>query len=181
MFCLTLGVESMAHAQLTEEEHQQLTYLFSLINERFKLQRDVAAYKYSANIPSFIPGREQQVLAEICNKSKEYHLDLQTVQTFVDIQMRAAVDLQIKWRNYWKRNNFPDDYQIRELNGYIRPELSRVTHQIVENIGRSVHITNNPKHFEEISSMFNQMIEDPFIGQAQRDAILYALVRIRKV
>lgn len=176
-----LGVHTMSHASLSEDEFTKVSQLMDLVNDRFKLQKEVAAYKHNTNMPSFIPGREQQILADIRNIAITNHLDLQSVQNFIDIQMRASVDVQLKWRSHWKRTDFPTDYQIKELDNQIRPELSRITKDIVQHIGRNIDTIGNPDNFEDIAKLFSEIIEDPFITGHHRDAILQALVRIKKV
>lgn len=170
----------MAHAELTDIEQQHVNKLFFLINERLKLQKDVAAYKFKANMPSFIPGREHQVLADVGRMCKQYRLDLQSVQAFIDIQMRTAVDIQNQWRKTWQRHEFPDDLAIKNLNEEIRPELSRLTNDIVELIGKSLDVLSDPERQIEIRAIFDELVTEVYMAPHHKDAILNALINIRK-
>lgn len=181
LLVLFLGAQNVAFAKLSDQETKNVSHLLHLVNERFNLQKDVAAYKHNTNMPSFIPGREQQILADVRNTANIHHLDLQTVQNFIDIQMRAAVDVQLKWRSHWKRTDFPKEYPVKDLQTQIRPALSKLTKQIVEEIGKNIELTSDPDNFEDIAQLFSEIIEDPFITEAHREAVLQALVRIKKV
>jgi chorismate mutase-like protein len=179
-FILCIGGQHMAHANLSDQEIQSVSKLFSLLNDRFSLQKDVAIYKHSTNMPTFVPSREQQVLADVAVITKAQHLDLQSVQAFIDTQLRISVNLQIQWRRVFKREDFVSDSPVIDLEQSLRPELSRLTNEIVQQIGSSVDIINEPANFQEIKTLFEEIIDAELITPVQQEALLSALLRIKK-
>ncbi len=179
--CLFLGAQDMAHAKLSEDDVSNIKHLFLLIDARFQLQKEASAFKYVENMPSYMPGREQQILAELRPRVTANNLDLQEVQSFFHLMMRTSVDLQNKWQQHWLRHEFPDNYPLRELQAHIRPELDKLSQEIVDQIGLTAMIFSQPEHFKEISGLFHESIEDDFITMNQRKALIQALVRIKKV
>src|SRR5690606_26610385 len=85
-----LGVMHMAVANGTDDLDDAKD-LFRMINHRLELMKDVAAYKYYNQMPSFIPGREQHVFADVKRVCDANGLEVEGVQVFIELQMRTAI------------------------------------------------------------------------------------------
>lgn len=163
-----------------EQDLQSAENLFKLVNERLQLMKEVAAYKYTRDLPTYVPGREQQLLADIRYTAEGNKLDLHTVQLFLDVQLRIAVDMQNQWRKQWIRHQFPKEHRIQDLYQEIRPELSRLTNEIVAQIAITLPILQNPDLKHELKRICNDSLTAEYLTPSQKDQIFSTLMRITR-
>lgn len=164
----------------TAQDLKAAENLFKLVNDRLNLMKEVAAYKYTRDLPTYVPGREQQLLADIRYTAEGNKLDLHTVQLFLDVQLRIAVDMQNQWRKQWIRHQFPSDHRIQDLYQEIRPELSRLTNEIVTQIAITLPILQNPDLKHELKRLANENLTAEYLTSSQKDQIFSTLMRIKR-
>lgn len=149
------------------------THLCTLLNARFELMKDVAAYKYKNKLAIEDKKREQTVLNNSIHQATNYGLSTKTVKQFFETQITISKHLQESWISYWNTTNFPKEYVPLDLKTQIRPKLTIIDNKIILAL-KALHSVNkiDLKIQKEI---INNTVNVKFINGPEREKILESI------
>ena len=124
LLCLLTSVSSLAHND-TEQA------LYQLISERLSLMPDVAKYKLLHDLPIEDLARETNVLERTVERIQT--LDPTHTTVFFRLQMEAAKAIQKSVIESLTKQAL-DPFEIRSLNDDLRPKLTILGDQIIEEL-----------------------------------------------
>ncbi len=165
----------------------ELEYLFTLIDQRLHLMKDVAAYKYANHIAIENKQREQVVLASAIASARQHQLDPTSVEPFFRLQIEIAKAVQRSWIKSWRAEGAlaSSDNSTTDLQGDIRPKLLALGDQLVAQIPLALpdllpepHAANR---FDSHLKTVNALILTPHVSPAMKRKLLQALLQIRRV
>ena len=167
-------------AELTTDENSQMMELFLMIQKRFELIEEAAAYKFLYHLPTYVPTREHEILAGLKQVSTLNQLDLQSVQSFINTQIRISLDLSNQWHRYWQKNGFNKALPLNDLDDDIRPKLAKLTDQMVIKIAQTLPIIHRAENFKDLSDLLDETVVIKPISKFQKEAILHSLIEVKK-
>jgi cyclohexadienyl dehydratase len=109
--------------------------LTALVAERLSYMREVAAYKWLAQLPVEDVQREQKVLALTDEQSLRYGLQRGASEEFFRLQMEAAKDIQRYWFQQWRSGRVEPPVTAPDLVQALRPRLGDLGAAIMQNLG----------------------------------------------
>ena len=108
--------------------------LYDLINQRLGYMKDVAVHKAKENMPIEDKSREQVVLTGSIEKAQQLGLDAGSVEAFFVAQIDVAKAIQRRYHQQWALRGDHERFPLPDLSGSIRPELSRLGDEIIEQL-----------------------------------------------
>ncbi|MEH6590914.1 MAG: gamma subclass chorismate mutase AroQ [Halioglobus sp.] len=109
--------------------------LGTLVAERLSYMREVAAYKWLAQLPVEDAQREQTILALTREQSLRYGLQQAPSEQFFRLQMEAAKDVQRYWFLQWSSGRVQPPVTAPDLAQVLRPRLGELGAAIMQNLG----------------------------------------------
>lgn len=147
LLCLTLPMSGW-----TEKDTEQA--LYKLMSERLSLMPEVARYKLYHDLPIEDLAREAIVLERTVSRIQT--LDPRYTKLFFSLQMNAAKAIQKNLINSLNKQAL-DSSKIRSLNEDLRPKLTGLGDQIIEQLLIAYHqeIAPNRSNFDTYFSQFD--------------------------
>ena len=124
---------SVTHAESKGQEGNSLT---GLIGERLSLMTGVARAKWNNGSAIEDPVREQQLLNDVGSKAQALGLSAEWAQHFFRLQIEAAKEVQYCLFAQWTAAGQKPFQEVQDLRTTIRPELDRLTVQILQELAR---------------------------------------------
>lgn len=173
--CLGMSTLNAQHPEIPQSKA-----LFRLISQRLSLMQQVALYKYQHQLPLYVPEVEKNILEKVKLDAFNLGLPVEEVQETIQVQMRIAVAIQYQWHQFWKEKGLPNDVMIPDLGSVLRPEMSRLTAEILEHIVKAKIELQNPTLHEVLSEQMDEIVDVPFVTDSQREALLNSLIAVAK-
>lgn len=174
LFSLSLllsGVEAMAASSNVKQSIE----LFHLMNKRFILMEEVALYKYLHHLPITHPEVENKLLLSVKKDAQDFALPVKETQKCMQLQMKLAVTIQEKWHEKWRKNDLKTE-RAPDLDNVLRPQISYLTHAIVEQIAASKDELADMRNLPELTQAIDEIINVPYIEHDQKEALLQSLI-----
>jgi chorismate mutase len=110
--------------------------LTGLIEERLSLMTDVARAKWNNGSAIEDPVREQQLLTDVGVKAQPLGLSAEWAQHFFRLQIEAAKEVQYCLFAQWTAAGQKPFPEVQDLRTAIRPQLDRLTVQLLQELAR---------------------------------------------
>ncbi len=146
--------------------------LFSLINARLALMKDVAAFKWQADQPIEDLAREQVVLQSAAVSALDAGLVPTTSLDFFQLQMEAAKEIQHYWFDVYVSGNPPTS--APDLNAEVRPRLLELGDAILRGLRETPAITKYDL------AAFQDAIAIEGLSDTTEQALFLALTRVQR-
>ncbi|HJO94929.1 MAG TPA: gamma subclass chorismate mutase AroQ [Victivallales bacterium] len=156
---------------------KNFTNLCVLLNNRLKLMKEVAAYKYINKLPIEDRNREKIVLNASIKKAIKEGLQPASVKSFFSTQIELSKYIQNQWFLKWDTTGFPKEYIPMNLKHEIRPKLIIIGDEIVKSIKQ---IKDEKIEYAEQKIIINKIINTKFITATQKEKLLQAIITIKK-
>lgn len=111
----------------------EVSHVFSLIQQRLELMRSVAAWKRANNVPVADPAREQQVLDATVAEAQRLGIDAASARELFALQIRMARDVQEHFISVWQELGSSSE-PVLDLNKLLRPQLDRLGSELLQAI-----------------------------------------------
>src|ERR1700733_3321350 len=118
--------------------------LSSLIEDRLSVMTDVARTKWNNGSAIEDPVREQQLLADVGGKAQALGLSADWAQHFFRLQIEAAKEIQYCLFAQWTAAGQKPFQEVQDLRTAIRPQLDRLTVQLLQELARQWPQLNSP-------------------------------------
>ncbi|MCP4178273.1 MAG: gamma subclass chorismate mutase AroQ [bacterium] len=171
---LTYADNSIIHTNSANN----FTNLCVLLNNRLKLMKDVAAYKYINKLSIEDKNREKIVLNASIKKALKEDLQPASVKSFFSTQITLSKYIQNQWFLKWNTTGFPKEYMPMNLKSEIRPKLIIIGDKIVKAIKQ---IKDKKIKYAEQKEIINKTINVKFITTAQKEKLLHSIIKIKKM
>jgi len=126
-----LKPEPVFQFTIGDNSNKSIVRLADLINRRLSYMKDVAAYKWTNNIPIEDIAREQVVIQKSMEKAATFQLDSASTKRFFEQQIEVAKTVQRYWFERWTKKGFVKSMTFRDLNAEVRPELIELGDKIL--------------------------------------------------
>jgi chorismate mutase-like protein len=163
-----------------DENLTQSELLFKLIQQRLVLMEQVALYKYEHELPIYVPEQEQKILENVKAQAIKLGLPVKETKEFVNLQMRLAVLLQNRYHLEWRKNGEYKQEATFDLDTQIRPQLSALTTQILEQVVKAKAELADPELMPLMVSKIEKQIDNPYVSSAQKQELLLSLLELSK-
>jgi chorismate mutase-like protein len=110
--------------------------LTRLIEERLSLMTGVAKAKWNNGSAIEDPVREQQLLSDVGVKAQALGISPEWAQHFFRLQIEAAKEVQYCLFAQWAAAGQKPFPQVQDLRTAIRPELDRLTVQLLQELAK---------------------------------------------
>jgi cyclohexadienyl dehydratase len=170
-FLLLLGSPVMAG----DKDIKQSVELFTLVQKRLSMMQQVALYKYVHQLPLVNPEVERKILQQVKEDAKRYSLAIKETEHAIQVQMQVAVVVQKEWHDNWKKNGLTTQ-AVPDLDKEIRPELTRITHAIVEQLAAAREELSDLHRLSLLLEAIDEIVDVPYVSHEQKDEILQALI-----
>lgn len=101
------------------------------MSSRLAIAQKVAWAKYRDRLPVADPAREEALLLSIESLAPSHGLTPEVARRFFQAQIKASRLEQERWLQQWSRGAVLPDFAPFSLKGDIRPELDRLTPQLL--------------------------------------------------
>jgi chorismate mutase len=155
--------------------------LLGLINQRYWVERDIAAVKFSKNDPIIISIPERIALRSIIRyANKKHELDLGSLQQFLVIEILVAQKVQERWMAHWRlTGGLPAKYKVKDLRRDLIPKLIKSDEATLDEIVNAIPTSNNPKNYQTILKAANKIIVAPFVNEQDKALLVQSLSKVR--
>jgi chorismate mutase len=128
---------SVSHAEVAGPEGDSTgKLLIGLIEQRLGLMTEVARAKWNSGSAIEDPVREQQLLADVGARAQSLGIPPEWAQHFFRLQIEAAKEVQYCLFAQWEAAGQKPFLQTQDLRTEIRPELDRLTVQLLQELAR---------------------------------------------
>ncbi len=157
----------------------QSKQLFLLVAERLCLMQEVAHYKVVHHLPLYVPEVESKLLAQVVTLANSLGLSASHAQATIALQMRFARVIQQQWCEHKERTVLPA-YEPKDLERVLRPQLNRLTEEILMQIAKAKSELADPTQAESLRAEYQQQLQVPFLSEQQKWALLESLIAAAK-
>lgn len=112
-----------------------LTNLISLVSQRLALAEPIAHWKWAHHQPIADPAAERALLADVEKRAHHAGVDPSFAHAFFSDQIEANTQVQNALFDTWRTSQPPTDAPP-DLSSVIRPQLDRLTPQLVAGLAR---------------------------------------------
>lgn len=108
LFCMFSLFSSVVHhnqSLLTKEDKACIQELFSLLQHRLQIARDIAKWKWNYRLPIDERDKEKKLMKEILRQALEENIDMQLCTSVIMSQIIAAKAVQIESFEEWIKNH----------------------------------------------------------------------------
>ena len=141
--------------------------LATLLNNRMKYMKDVAAYKWTNELAIEDLPREKIVIASGQKKAIALGLDTMYTRPFLEKQIELAKLIQNHWFSYWEKNGFQNE-GFRDLNTVIRPELIQLGNKILAQIELIKKLSIKETVYEKGAEIFQKKLNFSELDSQQK-------------
>ncbi len=148
--------------------------LYSKVNDRLSLMRDVAAYKWHNNLPIEDKERERALLRGVLEIADRYGTAKYPAANFFRTQMEVAKEIQRYWFGVWK--GAPDEFDVDsvpDLFAQTRPLLMLLGEEILE-----AHMDSSGAHDKK---KFINAIDVAGIEPHMKNRLYDAILKLRLI
>jgi len=146
-----------------------------LIDQRLAVAPLVARAKWNSGAPIDDPAREKVLLATLTEQAKNDGLDPAFAQRFFQSQFDAGKMIQANLHAQWRTDQQPKFADAPDLARDIRPQLDRLTPQLMNALRDAYPTLRAPGARAELARQGRQWIRGDFEG-APRAAALAVLI-----
>lgn len=175
MVALMLSAGSQARAAEASADAERIVdRLLQLIDERLAVAPDVAKAKWNSGASIDAPTREAQILDRVVVEASRAGVDETFAQAFFQHQFDASKIIQHRLHDQWRQAGRPPFEAAPDLAADIRPELDRLTPQLIVALRSFQHIAENAGIRRYLESRAEVLVDDN-IGGAAREVALSPL------
>src|SRR5690348_14868634 len=156
---LSVGVAVGARADehfLTDEA--AVASVLDLADQRLALMPAVAATKWRTHAPISDPAREKVVIQHAGELAAPLGLAGEPVERVFEIQIRLAVEVETRLTDGWTAHGFNYPEPIPDLATQLRPQIDRVTTQLLRSLYLAAPVTAQPQFVARFSSLATQRL-----------------------
>jgi cyclohexadienyl dehydratase len=181
LLCLLSAAAAEARADeryLTDEA--AIARVLDLADQRLALMPAVAATKWRTHAPISDPAREKVVIQHAGELAAPLGLAGEPVERVFQIQIRLAVEVETHLTDGWTAHGFNYPEPIPELATQLRPQIDRVTTQLLRSLYLAAPVTAQPQFVARFSSLATQRLHGAGWSDGSRLELLTALADIRQ-
>lgn len=182
---LSLCLLSVATAAARADEHfltdeAAVARLLDLADQRLALMPAVAATKWRTHAPISDPEREKVVIRHAGELAAPLGLAAEPVERVFEIQIRLAVDVETRMTDGWTAHGFDYPGPLPDLATQLRPQIDRVTTQLLRSLYLVAPVTQQPQFVGRFSSLATQHLHGAGWSEESRREFLSALAAMRQ-
>ena len=163
------------------DEATSVERALQLLDQRLALMPAVAAWKWQHHAPVSDPPREQAVIRAAATLAAPLGLDLPAIERLFTLQVRLARDEEAELQGRWRRSGFDFPGHVPDLTVELRPQLDRLTHELVRELYLSAPALARPDFGARYAARAAQLLRSPGWSSAGRAELLADLGAIRVV
>jgi cyclohexadienyl dehydratase len=163
---------------LTDEA--AVAHVLDLADQRLALMPAVAATKWRTRAPISDPAREQVVIKHAGELAAPLGLAAEPVERVFEIQIRLAVEVETRMTDGWTAHGFDYPGPVPDLGTQLRPQIDRVTTQLLRSLYLAAPVTGQPQFVIRFSALAAQHLHGPGWADNSRREFLTALAGIRQ-
>lgn len=133
--CIALLAALQAPSARADAADTALTNLISLASQRLALAEPVARWKWANHRPVTDTAREQSLLADVDRQAHRAGVDPSFARAFFTDQIEANTEVQKALFDSWRTSQPPAE-PPPDLSSVIRPQLDRLTPQLIASLAR---------------------------------------------
>ncbi len=156
----------------------QIDPLFRAIKDRLSYMHDVALSKWHNNQNIDDRQREEIVLRNVVKRAELQGLDPKSAERFFQLQISAAKEIQRGWHHAWLNQQQRPATQAPDLNTEIRPEISRLSAEIIDLLAQKQSIYS---HMEsaQLCPKLNAVLNVKYLSESTKLELCKALSDIK--
>ena len=171
---ITLQAPSFAYADAGDTA---VTNLISLISQRLALAEPVAHWKWVNHHPITDKARERALLADVDKRALHAGVDPSFAHTFFADQIEANSLAQQAWFDSW-RTSQPPAGSPPDLSSVIRPQLDRLTPQLIAGLARIQPLRAEPDCPLRVAQSLSNWKSLTRYDSTRTDALTHALQHV---
>lgn len=134
--------------QIRPEVDAEIDALLGLVRDRLLLMHDVARWKLQEGLPIADAAREQAVIERSVQFAKENGLDADLAARFMQAQIEAGKQVQMRDLEAWKTSGPPNQKAPSDLSTELRPKIDQLGNALIISLSQlSPHLKDpNVQH-----------------------------------
>jgi len=157
-----------------------VAHILDLADQRLALMPAVAATKWRTHAPISDPAREKVVIRHAGELAAPLGLAAEPVERVFEIQIRLAVEAETRITDGWTAHGFNYPEPIPDLATQLRPQIDRVTTQLLRSLYLAAPVLRQPRLGERFSALATQHLRGTGWTDENRREFMAALAGIRQ-